>query len=124
MSDQPAQVNASARHRFEVRVRPDRDVVHVEPAGELDMATAPQVRREVEALVATGFTRVVIDLRALEFIDGSGLRLLLALDAAARSDGWRLSLTEGPEPVQRLFTLTGTLDALTFTSTDGRGEDP
>jgi anti-sigma B factor antagonist len=124
VSDRPVQTSPAPMERFEVRVRPDRDVVHLEPAGELDMSTAPLVRGHVDELVAAGFTDVVIDLRGLEFIDCSGVRLLLALDAGASSDGWRLTLVQGHPAIERLFALTGTLDALPFTSADGLGARP
>jgi anti-anti-sigma factor len=117
-------VSRTPHERFEIHVRPDRDVVHVQPAGDLDMATAPLVRRHVDELVAAGFTDLVIDLGDLDFIDCSGLRLLLALDAAASSDGWRLTLVQGDDAIRRLFVLTGTLDALPFTSADGRAARP
>jgi anti-sigma B factor antagonist len=121
VSERPAQASRAPSARFEVDVRPDRDVVHVEPTGELDMATAPLVRRHVDELLASGFTDVVIDLRGLEFIDCSGLRLLRELDADARSDGWRLTLVEGDDGIQRIFTLTDTVATLPFTSADGSG---
>jgi anti-sigma B factor antagonist len=129
VSDRPAQVGRSPVVRFEVDVRPDRDVVYVAPTGELDMATAPRMRRQVDELVAAGFTELVIDLRGIDFIDCSGLQLLLALDADARGDGWNLTIVEGHDAIQRLFTLTDTADTLPFTSADGlrprpRSTDP
>jgi anti-sigma B factor antagonist len=119
VSDHPARVNRAPLARFEVHVRPNRDVVRLEPTGELDMATVPLLRRHVDELVAAGFTDLVIDLRGLEFIDCSGLRLLVGLGADARSDGSRLTLVEGNDAIQRIFRVTGTVDTLPFTSTDG-----
>lgn len=118
------QASRSPFGQFELEVRPDRNVVRLEPEGELDLATAPLVRREAAELVMAGFARLVIDLRGLEFIDCSGVRLLLELDAAARADGWRLTLIPGRDAVQRVFALTNTLDRLSFTSADGLGARP
>jgi anti-sigma B factor antagonist len=98
---------------FEVHVRPQREAVHVCPVGELDLATTARLRAEVEELAAAGFAQVVIDLRELDFMDCSGVGLLIALARAARREGWRLSLFQGRD-VRRLFALTGTLDALPF----------
>jgi anti-sigma B factor antagonist len=124
VTDPPAQVSSSSYGDFEVRVRPDRDAVYLELTGELDMATSPLVRRHVDELVAAGFTMLVIDLRGLGFLDCSGLRLFLELDADARSDGWSVTLVEGDDDIQRLFTLTDTADTLPFTSTDGSRRRP
>jgi anti-anti-sigma factor len=56
-----------------------------------------------------------VDLSRLEFIDSTGLRLLLRYDAEARQDGFSFSLTPGPAAVQRIFELSGTFGLLTFT---------
>jgi anti-anti-sigma factor len=53
----------------------------VRPLGDLDMLTAPVLRREVDACLAR-HPSLVIDLSGLTFVDSAGLRaLLLARDA-------------------------------------------
>ena len=93
---------------FSLAVVPDRREVDVVPTGELDLATAEQVEREVRELRASGFRQVVIDLRRLTFIDSSGLRMLITLRNDARRDGHVLKLVPGRPDVQRLFDLTVT----------------
>ncbi len=105
---------------FEVRIRPARDAVWVEPVGELDLCTVPELREQIEELLAVGFERVIIDLRGLSFIDVSGLKLLLCLTGEARAAGRRLSLIQGSDVVRRIFALTGTLEQLPFLSAAGR----
>jgi len=99
---------------FGLSVRPHRDAVHVAPSGELDIATVGELREQVDELVGAGFARVVIDLRELVFMDCAGLRLLHALSADARRDGWELSLIQGRPPVRRVFEITDTLHGLPF----------
>jgi anti-sigma B factor antagonist len=101
---------------FAVCVRPERDVVYVKPVGELDLATAPQLRDELHELVAAGFMHIAIDLRALLFIDCAGVRLLVELNADARRRRWRLSLIQGRACVRRVLELTATVDILPFTA--------
>jgi anti-anti-sigma factor len=62
----------------------------------------------------------VLDLRGVSFIDSTGLRLALDLDAAARGDGFRVELIPGPPQVQRIFDLTGALDQLPFVMPEAR----
>ncbi|MEA2299279.1 MAG: hypothetical protein QOF77_2215 [Solirubrobacteraceae bacterium] len=113
-------VTASLRFSsFEIRLRPHRETIHVQPVGELDIATAPRLAREVLALTEAGFAHVVIDLRGLVFIDCAGVRLLVDLDERAAPGGWRLSLVQGPRVVRRLFELSETLDRLSFVAPDG-----
>lgn len=78
------------------------------------MASAPVLQARLEELRQSGFRRLVVDLRRLDFIDSTGLRLLLACDAEARQDGFSFALTPGPARVQRVFELTRTLDVLPF----------
>jgi anti-sigma B factor antagonist len=100
---------------FDVRVRPDRDTIYIEPIGELDLASCARLRAELHELLAAGFSHVVIDLRDLTFLDTTGIELLIALNAQAQRDGWQLALIPGPPDVHRVFKLTATLDALPFT---------
>jgi anti-anti-sigma factor len=99
---------------FRVDVHPERDVVRVAPAGELDLTTVSVVDGQVADLRAAGFGQLVLDLRAVSFMDTTGLQLVLALDAAARTDGVELGLIPGPPAVQRVFELCGVLDRLPF----------
>jgi anti-anti-sigma factor len=100
---------------FRVDVEPERDSVRVAPVGELDLATVDKLRDEVVRLRESGFTRVVIDLRGVRFLDSTGLRLVLELDAAARESGQELLLIRGSDVVQRIFEVTQVAERLTFT---------
>jgi anti-sigma B factor antagonist len=95
-------------HEFSIAVHPDRREVVVAPSGELDLSCVDALDAEVRELRAAGFDRVVIDLRRLEFIDSSGLRILLSLRNDAERAGHELALVRGPRDVDRLFELTGT----------------
>ncbi len=85
-----------------------RDVVVLGVHGELDLATAPALARELHAAQKTGSKRVVVDLSELEFMDSSGLHELLRARTRASERDQRLSLRRGPRSVQRLFELTNT----------------
>jgi anti-sigma B factor antagonist len=106
--------SSRATETLTLTILPERAAVRVRPAGELDMASAPALEVEITALRDAGFKQIVLDLRELEFMDSSGLQLLLALDAEARQDGFNLSLVRGPAAVQRVFELTGMAGALPF----------
>jgi anti-anti-sigma factor len=101
---------------FQVDVRLHRNVVHLVALGELDLATADQLRAQLNELLTAGFKRLIIDLRQLTFIDSTGLALLVRYHEAAQNNGWQLSLIQGPPQIQRLFKLTGLLDRLPFTA--------
>lgn len=76
-------------------------------AGDLDLPAADAFEREVRSVAASG-ERLLIDLRAVEFLDSGGLRALLALRNDAKRHGRELALVPGPAAVQRVFVLSGT----------------
>jgi anti-anti-sigma factor len=57
---------------------------------------------------------VVVDLRGLEFIDSTGVALVLDLAKAACEHGTTLAFVRGPQAVQHVFAVTGIDLALTF----------
>jgi anti-anti-sigma factor len=66
---------------FEVSASGDGEVWTLVLAGELDLASAEVLMREVRRIPATNHQRVIVDLRFLEFADVAGVRALL--DACA-----------------------------------------
>jgi anti-sigma B factor antagonist len=99
---------------FRIDVEPSRDAVRVAPVGELDIATVDKLRAEVERLQESGFTQLVLDLRGVRFLDSTGLRLVLELDAAAREASQELHLIRGSAVVQRIFDVTQVSERLKF----------
>jgi anti-anti-sigma factor len=99
---------------FCIEVHPDREVARVVPAGELDLATVGQVDARLRTLHASGFRRLVLDLRRLTFLDSTGLHLAMSWDTRARQDGIAFTLIAGPREVQRTFDIAGLTDALPF----------
>jgi anti-sigma B factor antagonist len=82
--------------------------------GELDLASAEAVQRELQHVEATDVEAIVVDLSGLTFTDSTGVRLIVSADARSRADSDRLTLLRGPASVQRVFALTGLEDRLPF----------
>ena len=91
-----------------VSVVPHRDVVSVVAAGELDLASGPQLEGELTGLRERGFDRIELDLRQVQFIDSAGLRTLLCLRNDAKRTGTALTVVPPARAVQRIFELTRT----------------
>jgi anti-anti-sigma factor len=100
--------------RLTIRLDRDRDVHRIAVEGELDLATADDLERELLRVEASAAQVILVDLSGLSFIDSTGVRLLLSAHARSRADGNRLALLRGPAAVQRVFELTGILDVLPF----------
>jgi anti-sigma B factor antagonist len=90
------------------------DSARLTPSGELDIATAPQLEQEVRSLLARSVRDVVIDLRRLTFIDSSALRLFIALNERAGTEGWTLGFVRPVGQVASVFEITGAEESLPF----------
>ena len=93
-----------------IEVVPDRARVFLALAGELDLATAPALAAEIADLRSRGFERVVLDLRCLEFMDSTGLALILG--ELERSEPGAFGVVVGDGEPRRLLELTQVLGEL------------
>jgi anti-sigma B factor antagonist len=93
----------------------DGDVYAIRLSGELDLATADGVQRELERVEASDARSIVLDLSGLTFMDSTGVRLMLSARARSRADSDRLTMLRGSAAVQRVLDLTGVADLLPFT---------
>ena len=83
-------------------------------SGELDLLSAPALERALERLPDSDAELIIVDLRALEFMDSTGLHLLVRAQQWAHASGRRFAVVKGSEQVQRLFELTGVTENLTI----------
>lgn len=107
---------ATARQLGALTMRSARDGgAHVIAlAGELDLSSSGQVEQELLRVEATDAEQIALDLRELEFIDSTGVRLIFLADARARQHSCRLVIRRGPDKIQRLFVMTDLADRLPF----------
>lgn len=99
---------------FEIETESDGEHVRVVTAGELDLATSPQLEQEMRAILARGARQVTIDLAKITFVDSSGLRVLISLAELARQDNWVLSLIRPSEQARAVFRISGAEEHLPF----------
>jgi anti-sigma B factor antagonist len=105
----------TAMANLEFTTTRDGTVAIVVPTGELDLSGASVLEAELERLAAEPeLGSVVIDLRGLEFMDSSGLRLIALADMQTREAGRRFALVRGSETVHRVFEITLMSERLEF----------
>ncbi len=100
--------------QLSVRSRRDGDAHTIALAGEMDLANAPDVERELIRAEATNATQIVMDLSELTFMDSTGIRLLITAHARSRADADRLVLVRPPARVLRVLTIAGVDGLLPF----------
>jgi len=101
--------------RFAVHSERSGDDERVHLLGEMDLSVVGSVDREMRRVEAGDAARIVLDLGELEFLDASGVRLLLRLNSRSEDNGGRFCITRARAPqVQRVIELTGAADVLPF----------
>ena len=101
--------------RLEVRNEGRSTVISVR--GELDLASSPALQEELDRVAASDSQMLIIDLRELDFMDSTGLSVLVRAHQRIEEQGRQLAMVKGPQQVQRLLSLTGVAERLTLVDT-------
>jgi anti-sigma B factor antagonist len=101
---------------FTVQLQPRSDAVLIAVSGELDIASAPELEQMLDQVSPEQTKLVIVDLRELEFMDSTGLSIIVRAHQRLAEHGCELTLIKGPPQVQRLLDLTGVADRLRFGS--------
>jgi len=75
--------------------------------GELDLACANNLKEELYKAVEEKFADVVIDMTDLEYIDSTGIGVLVGLMKKLRTDGKDIKISNAKDNVKRIFKITG-----------------
>lgn len=85
--------------------------------GEVDVYTAPLLRDALDQQIAAGHIRLVVDLDAVEFMDSTGLGVLVGrLKLVRNRNGW-LRIVCSNERVLKVFRITGLDRVFTISAT-------
>jgi anti-sigma B factor antagonist len=88
-------------------------------SGELDVSTAGRLYEELAALTREGMIHVALDLRALEFIDSTGISVLIAEHKRTASAGGELLILTPHRNVRRVFEVSGLMDIFDVLPNEG-----
>ena len=90
---------------LETRDVDGRTIVAV--GGEIDVYTAPKLRDKITELVAAGTYQIVVDMEAVEFLDSTGLGVLVGGLKKVRAHDGSLSLICNQDRLLKIFRITG-----------------
>jgi anti-sigma B factor antagonist len=86
-------------------------------SGEVDVHSAPGLRSRVGDLVDSGHRQLVLDLSGVEFLDSTGLSVLVVSQNRVREIGGVLTVVCSQERLLKLFRITGLDQVLTICPT-------
>lgn len=75
--------------------------------GEIDVYTAPKLRDKITELVADGSYHLVIDMEGVEFLDSTGLGVLVGGLKKVRAHDGSLQLVCNQDRLLKIFRITG-----------------
>ena len=90
----------------------DRTVVHL--GGEIDVYTAPKLRDKITELVANGIYDIIVDMEAVEFLDSTGLGVLVGGLKKVRAHDGSLELICTQDRLLKIFRITGLAKVFTI----------
>ncbi len=82
--------------------------------GEIDVYTAPKLRDKITELVAAGAYDLVVDMEQVEFLDSTGLGVLVGGLKKVRAHSGSLQLVCNQERLLKIFRITGLAKVFTI----------
>jgi anti-sigma B factor antagonist len=92
---------------FRIEERSGGDFPVVAVAGEIDVATAPQLRECLHQVIAQGQSTVVLDLLDVTFLDSTALGVLVGALKRCRELGGELHIVVTDARIMKIFEITG-----------------
>jgi anti-sigma B factor antagonist len=87
--------------------RTEGDRIVVEVGGEIDVYTAPRLREQLVDLVADGKYHLIVDMEKVDFLDSTGLGVLVGGLKRVRAHDGSLRLVCTQERILKIFRITG-----------------
>ncbi|HET9501348.1 MAG TPA: STAS domain-containing protein [Marmoricola sp.] len=100
---------------LETREVGGRAVVAV--GGEIDVYTAPKLRDKITELVAAGHHDIVVDMENVDFLDSTGLGVLVGGLKKVRAENGSMQIVCGQDRLLKIFRITGLAKVFTIHAT-------
>jgi anti-sigma B factor antagonist len=78
--------------------------------GEIDLQTAPRLAETLDSLIEQGAKLVVLEAAEVEFLDSSGLRVIINAGNALHASGGQLLIEGMSGAVQRVLEISGLIE--------------
>jgi len=92
---------------MEINIREVNSVSVVEFTGNLDTNTAPGAENQINGLLDSGASKILVNFENLNYISSAGLRVLLATAKKMMASGGSLKICSLNSTVQEVFDISG-----------------
>jgi anti-anti-sigma factor len=92
---------------FNVRTEPRGNALVVRASGEVDIASAKSLEKEIQSAFDRDGAGVFLDLEDVTYIDSTGLAVLLRAQKVSSADGHKLRISLLSSPVEEAIKMTG-----------------
>ena len=92
---------------MEITKRVEGDITVFLPDGRIDTLAADEMDQTMQAAMAGGNHKIVVDMSGVDYISSAGLRSLAAVLVKSRAEGGDMKLAALNERVTRVFNIIG-----------------
>jgi anti-sigma B factor antagonist len=103
---------------MEVTVKEVNEVSVLSFEGNLDTNTAPQAQEQIDQLIDSGSSKILINFNELNYISSAGLRVLLATAKKLKATSGDLKICGLNQTVQEVFDISGFSSILSVVATE------
>ena len=97
---------------IKVNVKKEEDIAIIEVEGEIDLNTSDIFRENLYQVIDEGYKKLVISLDKVNYIDSTGLGILIGGLKKMRLNNGRLTVVCSHPQIRKVFTITGLADIL------------
>jgi len=100
--------------KFQIEERAGGSTPVIAVSGEIDVATAPQLRECLHRVIAQGESTIVLDLLDVTFLDSTALGVLVGALKRCREAGGDLHVVVADPRIMKIFEITGLTNVFTI----------
>jgi anti-sigma B factor antagonist len=111
---QDDQREGGMEQEFQIEERAGSSPPVIAVTGEIDVATAPQLRESLHSVIAQGEATIVLDLLGVTFLDSTALGVLVGALKRCRELGGELHVVVADPRIVKIFEITGLTSVFTI----------
>ncbi|MBQ8522646.1 MAG: STAS domain-containing protein [Clostridia bacterium] len=99
---------------MQIKTKVHNNSLYVLLIGELDEANAPYVRNHLDQVIETekGFNKVIVDLSQLDFMDSTGIGVMLGRYKKLQSRNIPIYIINPSRQAEKIFQMAGLYDIM------------